>query len=131
MPEIVDVLLPAPIPPTTLTPDPEILVGRRAFAAAQAIFAGAPLGLPALIDVGWHDSKVSVERGSFAVIGQNSGLDDLIGEIVSVTAADRTAFVYVLAAADVPVSLSLARRAFFAICRPTLESVLCKVVAVQ
>jgi hypothetical protein len=110
----------------------EVSAGRRCFAIAQAILAGGPVGGEAAQDlvVGWHDSGVS-EQGSFAVVGLNMGLDDLIGEIVSVTYSGRTVYVYVLESADVPVQLSVCRRVFMALQRPTIEAISATVQTVQ
>jgi hypothetical protein len=100
----------------SVTMEPEILHARRAFADAQALLAGEPLSAKAtLVTVGWHDTATNPEAGSFAVIGSDSGLDDWIGEIVLAKVNGRECFVYVIASADVPVQLSLARRAFAAL----------------
>jgi hypothetical protein len=94
--------------------EPEMLNGRRAFPKAQQLLAGVPLRrLPGTVAVGWHDGATHAEQGAFAVVGTGAGLDDLIGEVVRVSAGAREVFVYVVAARPVPVALSLWRRAFF------------------
>jgi hypothetical protein len=108
----------------------EILVGRRAFRAAQQLFAGAPLSTPQSLDVGWHDSSVNPETGSFAVVQTGAGLDDLIGEIVQVRYYSRQVFAYVLEDADVPTPISITRRLFLALYRLTVVSLPVKVAPV-
>lgn len=94
--------------------EPEVAIGRRAFPAAQALLAGALLtSIPDVSTVGWHETFVDGESGAFAVV--RFGLEELRGEIVKVTAGDRSCFVYVVGARDVPVDLSLARRAFLSL----------------
>lgn len=106
----------------SLVVEPEILSGRRAFTEAQVLLAGEPLTqLPLELDIGWHDTSTHPEAGAFAVIGIESGLDELIGEIVLVTANARACFVYVMASADVPTPFSLARRAFCALSTLSVE----------
>jgi hypothetical protein len=101
----------------------EILDARRAFLDAQTLLAGEPLTqLPSELAVGWHDTQVNPETGSFAVVGLESGLEDWVGEILLVTANARACFVYVVASADVPEPLSLARRAFASLGVLSLES---------
>lgn len=113
--------------------EPEIQAGRRVFAVAQQLLAGGPVsGTPAQsLAVGWHDSSVNPEDGSFAVVGQNQGLDDLVGEIISVTYFGTTIYAYVLDIADVPVQISVTRRLFCALNRLTLTSLTAVVRPVQ
>lgn len=112
---------------------PEIQAGRRAFAVAQALLAGGPIGGSGSqqLTVGWHDSSVNAENGSFAVVAQNAGLDDLVGEIVSIDYFGRVIFAYVLTTADVPVQVSVTRRLFLALNRLTLTSLTAAVAPVQ
>lgn len=109
----------------------EILAGRRAFGTAQALFAGGPVGRSQRLSVGWHGTSVNTETGSFAVVRDGAGLDDLVGEIVRVTSNRREVFVYVLDTADVPVAVSLTRRVFLALNRLTIEALPADVVAVD
>lgn len=103
--------------------EPEVLNARRAFADAQALLAGEPLSaVPTEIDIGWHDTATHPEGGAFAVVGREAQLDDWIGEIVLVSANGRACFAYVVGSADVPVSLSLARRAFASLSALSVES---------
>lgn len=108
----------------SLVVEPEVLNGRRAFAKAQALLAGEPIKkLPSNITIGWHDTATHPESGCFAVVGMNAGRDDWIGEVVLVEANGRACYVYVMASADVPVELSLARRAFASLSALSAESV--------
>lgn len=102
----------------------EVLNGRRAFLDAQSLLAGEPLTtIPTEVQAGWHDTSTHPETGSFAVVGNESGLEDWIGEILLVQANGRGCYVYVMGSADVPVSLSLARRAFCALAVLSVESI--------
>jgi len=108
--------------------EPEILTGQRAFADAQRAFAGAALRrLPASVEVGWHDTEVDPLMGSFAVVRAAAGLDDLIGEVLHLTAGTREVYVYVVGSRDVPRDISLARRAFFALGLLAREAIDCAV----
>lgn len=104
--------------------EPEILAGRRAFAKAQELLAGATrVRIEGLVRTGWHDTAISPERPAFAVVRRDGPMLELIGEIIRVTLDDRSCFVYVLGSALVPVDLSLTRRAFMAIGLLAAESV--------
>lgn len=103
--------------------EPEVLNARRNFLMAQALLAGEPIAaLPTEIDIGWHDTQTHPETGSFAVVALNSEYEEWIGEIVLVTANGRACFVYVMASADVPTPISLARRAFGSLAALSIES---------
>jgi hypothetical protein len=136
MPEIVDITVQggpsAPVPQVlpSSAQEVEILAARRAFAVAQALLSGGPIQAPANLSVGWHDSSVNSESGSFAVVQTNAGLDDLIGEVVQVDYNGRVVFAYVLEDADVPVQVSVTRRVFLALNRLTIESLTCAVAPV-
>lgn len=125
-----------PAPPTLIRSGPsgagevEILAGRRAFATAQALFAGGPVAPSQRLGVGWHGTSVNPETGSFAVVQRNAGLDDLIGEIVRITSNGRVVFAYVLDDADVPVQVSVTRRLFLVLNRLTIDALPADVVAV-
>lgn len=111
----------------------EIMAARRSFAMAQQLLAGGPIsGLPSQkLTVGWHGSSVNSESGSFALIDQSSGLDDLIGEVVSIAYAGATIYAYVLTAADLPAQMTVTRRLYLAMNRLTIPSITCDVQAVQ
>jgi hypothetical protein len=136
MPEIVDITVQggpsAPIPSQLPTgaQEVEILAARRAFGVAQSLLAGGPVEAPVALTVGWHDSSVNSESGSFAVVQSNAGLDDLVGEVVQVTFYNRSLFAYVLEDADVPTQLSITRRLFLALNRLTVVSLQCSVAPV-
>lgn len=109
----------------------EILDARRAFPKAQELLGGeVDRRLPGTIAVGWYDSRVSGENGAFAVVRLGGPYDDLIGEILRVSADDRTVFVYVLGRGAVPTDLALARRAFLDLGVLALESLDCTVETV-
>lgn len=112
--------------------EPEVLNARRAFSTAQGLLAGEPLTrLPTELDIGWYDTQTHPEVGSFALVGIDSGLDDWIGEILLVTANARACYVYVIGSADLPVGLSLARRAFCALAVLSVEELPSLVQVVQ
>lgn len=133
MPEILDPGGPSPFAPpgggSPARPLPTVAemtllgIGRRAFPAAQELLAGSPTAPEQRMVLGWHDSSVSAETGSFAVVAVGGGLDVLIGQIVRVRYGHRTVFAYVLAAADVPVELSLTRRTFAGLSPLSPESI--------
>jgi hypothetical protein len=105
--------------------EPEVLIARRALLDAQTLLAGEPLAVaPTEVEVGWHDTSTHPETGCFAVVGLDSGLDDWVGEVVLVSANGRGCFVYVIASADVPTPVSLARRAFASLAVLSTESML-------
>ena len=92
--------------------EPEVATARRSFLDAQAALdAPTRTTLADLVTVGWHDTSVHPERGSFAVVARDGPLTDLIGELLRVSARGRSVIVYCMASADVPFDLSLARRA--------------------
>lgn len=91
--------------------EPELVVARRAFTASQPALAGPPLRYATEVaEVGWHGTAIDPERGAFALVRR--GLEDLVGEILSVAFERRVVYVYVLAARNVPSDLSLTRAAF-------------------
>lgn len=106
------------------TIEPEILDARRAFPTSQGLLGGPSVRqVQGLVVTGWHDTSVSGERPSFAVVRRDGPQLDLIGEIIRVSYADRSVFAYVLGSALIPVDLSLARRAFLAIGLLAAESI--------
>jgi hypothetical protein len=113
--------------------EPELLVIRRAFPAAQALLAGAALSrVGTTVEVGWHSTETHPELGSsHALVRSGADLDDLIGEVLKITRGDREpVFVYVLGARDLPTDVSVARRAFLALGLLAVESVECIVEVV-
>jgi hypothetical protein len=92
----------------------EINFGRRDFAAAQALLAATTsTRLPGFVDVGWYGSAVHPESGSFALVGVGQGLEELLGDVVKVTAPNGVAvFAYVVSVRDIATPLALSRRAF-------------------
>lgn len=136
MPDVVEVVVPGgPSAPVVQqlpsgVQEVEVLAARRAFGVAQELLAGGPVQAAVSLSVGWHDSSVNPESGSFAVVQSNAGLDDLIGEVVLVTFYSRSVFAYVLEDDDVPTQLSLTRRCFLALNRLSIVSLQCNVVPV-
>jgi hypothetical protein len=132
MPEILTPLL-APVTPTpaaAVVGEPEILWGRRAFYKAQALLGGGALGPAQPLMVGWYGSSLQSELGSFGCIGDQSGLDDLIGEIVLVSYQNRSVYAYILQSVTLPddgSQIALTLRTFLAICRPSAPAVQCSV----
>jgi len=116
-----------------VTSDPLILLGRRAFAEAQAQLAGIPI-----VDsvggeqVGWYDTAIDPETGSFAVVSEDDpSAQALIGETIRVEYSARVVYAYVLGARAVSTRVALARRAFLGLAAPsegTIEAFV-KVVA--
>lgn len=111
-------------------PEPEVLIGRRAFAEAQALFDGERIAVVGRVAVGWHDTAVQPETGSFAVVRVGGPHTGLLGEVIRVTRGDRSVLAYVLGSAGVPTDISLARRAFFALGLLASESLDCSVEVV-
>jgi len=103
--------------------DPYETRAERAFPKAQELLAGVPLRSLGLMTVGWHDTQTHPKAGSFAVVADGAGLDDLIGEVLRFSRGEREVFALVFAARAVPTSLSLARRAFIGIALPALETI--------
>ena len=122
-----------PRPPLAFTVEPEITAGRRCFAVAQDLFSGSPVDVEVVLQVGWYDTSVHDELGSFACVPDDGTMDALIGEIVRVSYATREVFAYVLQAVALPdgTQFALTRRTFMAIATPSAEVVAAKVVAVQ
>lgn len=107
------------------------MMGRRAFATAQALFEGVSqtrlAGTPA---VGWHGTDVDPETGSFAVVAAGSEYEELIGEIVCIERGGREVYAFVLGARAVPVDISITRRCFLALGTLGIESLRCVVEVV-
>lgn len=112
---------------------PEIQAGRRVFAVAQTILStGFSAQRAQQITLGWHDSIVNSENGSFAVVNSDAAMAGLVGEIVQVAiAGGASVYAYVLTTADVPVQLSLTRRLFLSMARLTIESLPATVSVMQ
>lgn len=113
--------MPAPV-------EPEVASARRAFAEAQAALDSPARGLAATdLQVGWHDTSVHPERGSFAVVRREGPLTPLIGEVLRVTGREGFVIVYCMASGDVPYDLSLARRAMIRLGTLAREYVICDI----
>jgi hypothetical protein len=109
---------------TTPGPTVTLLSARRAFPVAQQLLAGVPILTPPLdVSVGWYDTALDPERGSFAVVAEGGEHEDLIGEVIAVTYRGRSVNAYVLGARGISTEFALQRRAFLAIAVPSTESV--------
>lgn len=109
----------------------EIQDATRAYPEAQRLLGGVPLRrLPARVDVGWHGTSTEPIAGATCVISDDSGLDDLIGEVLKISSGQRSTFVYCLGSRSVPQPLSLSRRAFLSLGLLALESLPCLVEVV-
>lgn len=109
-------------------PEPEVMIGQRAFPTAQALFNTPPLpGTSRYVQTGWHDTATYPLEGAFALIDPESGLDDLIGEVLAVHFAGRTVFVYCYTLVGLPYPLSLYRRAFLGLDLLTTKTILARV----
>lgn len=112
-------------------PEPEVMIARRAFPQAQALMAGPPLiGTSQYVRTGWHDSSLHPLEGAFALIDPQSGLDDLIGEVLAVHYRTKTIYVYCYEFAGMVVPFSLYRRAFLALELLTAEEILTRIEVV-
>ena len=96
--------------------EPEVLVGQYPFVDAQAVLGEGTEESVGVFTVGWHDTSVQPYRGCFAVVSDaQADLADLVGDVICVHARGEEVYVYVLGRADVPHTISLARRAFLAV----------------
>jgi hypothetical protein len=108
---------------TTPGPTVTLLSARRAFPIAQQLLAGVPILTPPLdLSIGWYDTALDPERGSFAVVAEGGEHEDLIGEVIAVSYRGRSVNAYVLGARGISAELALQRRAFLAIAVPSAES---------
>lgn len=108
-----------------MTNDPLILLGRRAFPEAQAQLAGIPIvQAVGAEDVGWYDTAIDPETGSFAVVSEaDPSAADLIGETIRVEYGARFVYAYVIGARDVSTRVALARRAFLGLAPPSAGTI--------
>lgn len=95
--------------------EPELLICQRAFPEAQRLLSGARNYGVGLLPVGWHDADVEPIQGAAAVVRRGSPLEPLRGEILRISVGDRSAYVWVIAGADVETDLSISRRAMLAV----------------
>jgi hypothetical protein len=92
---------------------PEVLLGLRCWPDSQALLAGPVAEVLGTWTVGWHDTSVQPYRGAFAVVSDaDPAVADLVGDVIEIRARNLVVYTYVLGRADVPHSVSLARRAF-------------------
>ena len=110
-----------------LQPDePEIILARHAFDAAQASITGvaeAPYG-SRTYSCSWYGTSVDPERGSFAVVKESSDLygvqtdpaSGIVGEFIEVEHNGRTVRAYVIGSdANLDSEIALTRRAYLAL----------------
>lgn len=111
--------------------DIEIHQGRRAFGETQTLFGGAVFQrVGDFVDLGWYDTEVYPEAGSFAVVRAGGVYADLVGEVLKVSNGSREVFVYCAGTADVPQDLALYRRAFLHLAVLAREKLTCVVEVV-
>lgn len=112
-----------------ITPEPEILEGRRAFLTAQATFDRVPdRMLPTTYDVAWYGTAVNPQRGSFAIVQVDGPLDDLVGDHLRVWSGARSVNVYVLGRGeDLDTPLAITRRSFMALGLLSEDAIRCRV----
>lgn len=106
----------------------EIRDGMRAFHTAQERLAASlsRSSVYSVVQTGWYSTDIDPRRGCFAYVQKQSRLEDVVGDIVEVSyRANRSVFVYVLGAADLPYELHLSRRAFVALNTLGHESLSC------
>lgn len=115
--------------------DEEVHVGRRAFAAAQDEFRSVAISrLPGLVEVGWYDTDVEPEAGSFCVVRTGGPYDneELIGEVLAFTYGARpTVYAYCLGSREVADGIALHRRPFLALRGLAMETADCVVEVVS
>lgn len=100
----------------------EIAWAARAFPRAQQLLEGAKLrDVPDLTVAGWHGTSVDPYEGAFAVVTQ--ARSSLVGDVLRVTAGNRSCLVYVVGVRNVPSPLSLARRAFLSLGILSLDTI--------
>lgn len=104
--------------------EPEIMAISRAFPESQRLLDTVPGDNLGVMSVGWHDTVLSSFTGAAALVRLGGPLEERVGEIMRVTAdSGAQCLVYVVGAADVERNLSLARRAFLAVCPLAQEDV--------
>ena len=98
-----------------LPPEALVLIARHGLPDAQTELGGATNKL-GYFHVGWYGTSVSDEVGSFALVDANGPLASYVGNILAVTLARRTVFVYVIGSGmNLGAPLMLTRRAFLEI----------------
>lgn len=112
--------------------DEDLQLARRAFAVAQAGLAGASLRIfSEVAEVSWHDTSTHPETGCIALVREDEGLADLVGEIVKVSrtmpTTTRVVYAYVLGTAPIADDISLSRRTFMGLGILANELLTCRV----
>lgn len=101
--------------------EPEIRDGQRAMPQTQILFEGSrvPPDVPNPNDVTWYGTNVSPLRGAFGFVREGDGLEDLVGEFLSVRSAvnrNNAVTVYMLGEyPDLEAPIAIARAAFLRI----------------
>lgn len=100
--------------------EPEIQDGSRAFPKTQELFVGVGVtpGLPNPNQVSWYGTNISPNVGAFALVREGDGLEDLVGEFLSITRAENRAAVRVYVLGEYPeleTPIAISRRAFLQI----------------
>lgn len=112
--------------------DHDLMIARRAFPVAQELLAGPVLRTESeSAAVGWHDTGVSPETGSIALVPEDGDLVDLVGHLVRVdrhlAGSTRTVYAYVYGTAAIADDLSLSRRCFLGLGILANETLECEI----
>jgi hypothetical protein len=110
----------------------EELAARGWYSAQQALAGSIDSHRTVTTRAEWHGTTTDPNRGAFALVREGGVLEDMVGEVLRVSAGHRSAFVYVVDSSDeLDEDLSLARRAFFALGNASDESIVARVAVVQ
>jgi len=97
-------------------PEPEILSARKGWPDSQADLGGIAVPFTGLVYLcGWVDTRITEERGAFAVVNQTGPLAGLVGDILRIVNGQRSGFVYCVGATDLSVQeydLAISRQAW-------------------
>jgi hypothetical protein len=115
----------------------DLYYARLPFAESQSVFsAGGPLKTPVFrADVGWYGDAVDSEHGAFCLVNQGSEFEQLIGERIKITRADRfnggTIYCFVHNRYGLVDDLAVTRRMFLALGYPAADNFPCTIEVMQ
>jgi hypothetical protein len=97
--------------------DPEILIGRMSFPDAQATMDGVGEQFdPYFHTLGWRETTIGAQLGSFCVVNEESPLADLVGDYLRFRyGRDRSVMAYCVASGTIPYEIAVTRRVFAAV----------------
>lgn len=111
--------------------EPEVFNAWRCFVDAQAWLLTAtagPVAVTTNVTIGWYDTDVDPNKGSFALVSATGAFADNVGDILRITTTDlRTCFVYVFGTAALQVDLALAFRSWVSLTLPSEDSLVVRV----